>query len=87
MMSNNLPPACQRKFEATTNCIECGVWVDALLLLGEIAFCPQDASCSHHEMCASEAVRYATNLKEETPLRTRVLERLRHLSSAIPAST
>jgi hypothetical protein len=79
MTTCNLPTDCQKKFAATTNCIECGVWVDAMVILGDIAFCPVDAACSHHDDCAQEAARCASDLHEGSPMRSRLLDRLRHL--------
>ncbi len=79
-----LPSDCQKKFQATTNCIECGVWVDAMVILGDIAFCPIDQSCSHHDACAEEAARCASDLHEGSPLRSRLLDRLRHVTGFPP---
>ena len=84
MTTCNLPTDCQKKFAATSNCIECGVWVDALVILGDIAFCPVDESCSHHEDCAQEAARCASDLHEGSPLRSRLVDRLRHHIPAPP---
>lgn len=82
MTNCDLPTACQRKFAATTNCIACGVWVDALVILGDIAHCPEDATCSHHDACAQEVARCATDLP---PMRSRLVDRLRHLMAPVPA--
>ncbi len=81
MTKCDLPSDCQKKFQATSNCIECGVWVDAMVILGDIAFCPLDASCNHHDACAEQAARCASDLHEGSPLRSRLLDRLRHVSS------
>ena len=85
MTNCDLPTACQTKFAATSNCIACGVWVDALMILGDIAHCPEDATCSHHDACALEVVRCATDLHEGAPLRSRLVDRLRHLMSPVTA--
>lgn len=84
MTNCNLPTDCQEKFAATSNCIECGVWVDAMVILGDIAFCPVDDTCSHHDACAQEAARCASDLHEGSPLRSRLLDRLRHLLPVVP---
>ena len=85
MTECSLPTACQQKFQATTNCIECGVWVDALVILGDIAFCPLDDSCSHHDACSREAARCASDLHQGSPLRSKLLDRLRHFLPVVPA--
>ncbi|WP_239988690.1 hypothetical protein [Paramagnetospirillum kuznetsovii] len=76
-----MPNDCQQKFQATSNCIECGVWVDAMMILGDIAFCPLDDTCSHHDACAEEAARCASDLHEGSPLRSKLLDRLRHVTT------
>jgi len=85
MTNCDLPLACQRKFTATSNCIECGTWVDALVILGDIAHCPEDTSCSHHDACAREVARCAGDLHRGAPLRSRLLDRLCHLMSPVTA--
>lgn len=84
MTTCTLPTDCQKKFAATTNCIECGVWVDAMVILGDIAFCPLDDDCTHHDECAQEAARCASDLHQGSPLRSRLLNRLRHLLPVQP---
>ena len=84
MTTLNLPTDCQEKFAATSNCIECGVLVDAMVILGDIAFCPADGTCRHHDDCSQEAARCASDLHEGSPLRSRLLDRLRHLLQEPP---
>lgn len=85
MTNCDLPTACQNKFAATSNCIACGVWVDALVILGDIAHCSEDATCSHHDACVREVARCAGDLHKGAPLRSRLLDRLRHLMSPVTA--
>jgi len=84
MTTCNLPTDCQKKFAATSNCIACGVWVDAMVILGDIAFCPVEGNCRHHDDCVQETARCASDLHEGSPLRSRLLDRLRHLVPEIP---
>lgn len=79
----SLPSPCQQKFAATSNCIECGVWVDAMVILGDIAFCPLDNTCHHHEACAQEAARCADDLPKGPGLNSRLLDRLRRVLPSI----
>lgn len=84
MTNCDLPSDCQSKFTAAGACIACGVWVDALRMLGDIVRCPKDADCGHHEACVQEAARYAGDLDRGLPSRSRLVDRLRRLMS--PAS-
>lgn len=86
MTNCDLPSACQSKFAATTNCIACGVWVDAVAILRDIVRCADDAICSHHALCASEAARCAGDLHRGAPVRSRLMERLRRMTPAAVAS-
>jgi hypothetical protein len=76
MSDLSLPSSCQQKFAATTNCLTCGVVVDALVILGDIAFCPLDRTCRHHAECAVEGARYVDRLPQGTGLKSRLLGRL-----------
>jgi hypothetical protein len=80
MTNCDLPSGCQSKFDATSNCIACGVWVDAVAILRDIVRCADDASCSHHALCASEAARCAGDLQRGAPVRSRLMERLRQMA-------
>lgn len=55
-----------------------------MVILGDIAFCSVDAACSHHDDCAREAARCASDLHEGSPMRSRLLDRLRHLLPVPP---
>jgi hypothetical protein len=79
MTEYRLPSSCQQKFAATSNCIQCGVWVDALVHLGDIAFCPQDRTCDHHDLCAREAARCAGDMAQGPAQKSRLLDRLRRI--------
>jgi len=80
----NLPPSCQQKFASTTNCLRCGLVVDALVLLGDIAFCPLDRTCHHHADCAQEAARQAEGLPQGSRLKSRLLDRAGTPGSLLP---
>jgi hypothetical protein len=79
MATESLPTNCQEKLAASSNCIECGAGVDALVLLGDIAFCPVDAVCVHHGDCVREAAKCAGELAEGSALKSRLLKRMRLL--------
>ncbi|WP_254432453.1 hypothetical protein [Magnetospirillum sp. SS-4] len=55
--------------------------------MGDIAFCPLDNDCTHHDECAQEAARCASDLHQGSPLRSRLLNRLRHLLPVQPLTT
>lgn len=80
----NLPPSCQQKFASTTNCLRCGLVVDALVLLGDIAFCPLDRTCRHHADCALEAARHAEGLPQGSRLKSRLLGRAGPVDGIVP---
>lgn len=79
MSKFDLPMACQNKFTATSNCIACGTWVDAMVILGDIVHCPEDSSCLVKHACRREAARCAGDVYRGVPSSSRLLERLRHL--------
>ncbi|WP_245651104.1 hypothetical protein [Paramagnetospirillum marisnigri] len=55
-----------------------------MVILGDIAFCPLDTTCHHHEACAEEAARCASDLHHGSPLRSKLLDRLRHVAAPPP---
>lgn len=85
MTNYDLPSDCQNKFSAAGSCIACGVWVDALMMLGDIARCPKKkADCGHHDACERETARYAGDLEQGLPIRSRLADRLRRFMNPSP---
>jgi len=80
----DLPSSCQQKFAATTNCLKCGIVVDALVILGDIAYCPIDRTCDHSTECAREAAHCAEGLPPGNRLKSRLLGRLDSLPIPMP---
>jgi hypothetical protein len=83
----NLPSSCQQKFTATSNCLKCGIVVDALVILGDIAYCPIDRTCTHSTECALEAAQCAEGLPHGNRLKSRLLGRLESLPIPLPSDT
>ncbi|EPY02941.1 hypothetical protein K678_03432 [Magnetospirillum fulvum MGU-K5] len=83
----NLPSSCQQKFTATSNCLKCGIVVDALVILGDIAYCPIDRTCTHSKECAEEAAHCAEGLPQGNRLKSRLLGRLDSLPIPLPSDT
>lgn len=81
----DLPSTCQQKFAATTNCLQCGTVVDALVILGDIAYCPIDRTCTHSAECAREATQCAEGLPSGNRVKSRLRDRLETLPIPLPS--